>query len=170
MSIIAKENKVEYSTAPEGLYQAVCCDVVDLGMVTDEYGQRHKIQIRWQLEDLDPKTGKPFLMTRKYTLSLHKKSALRPMLETWRGKKFSNEELDGFDIERLIGVNCQIQVLHNIATDGKTYANVQACMTAAKNSPKLEVRDYVRVADREHQQDLENHPDGFEAQDNDIPF
>jgi hypothetical protein len=170
MPIIAKENKTEYSTAPEGLYSAVCCDVVDLGVQTSPWGEAHQIQIRWQLEDLDPKTNKPYLMMRKYRLSLHKKSALRPMLETWRGKKFTPEELEGFDIERLIGANCQIQVLHNIATDGKTYANVQACMTAAKGASKLEVRDYVRVAEREHRDNLENHPDGFEAQDDDIPF
>lgn len=160
MAIMARDNKKEYTTAPEGLWPAVCCDVVDLGMVETEWGEKHKVQIRWQLEDLDPKTQKPFLVSRKFNLSLHEKSTLRPMLEAWRGKKFSREELEGFDLERLIAVNCQIQLIHNIATDGNTYANVQAVVPPAKGSTKIAVREYTRVIDREHQEELEQHPDG----------
>ena len=170
MPIIAKENKGEFSTPPEALHSAVCCDVVDKGVVTSQWGESHQVQIRWQLEDLDPKTNKPYIVMRKFRLSLHEKSSLRPMLESWRGRKFSPEDLEGFDLERLIGVNCQVQIIHNIANNGKTYANVQACVPAAKGSSKLKVRDYTRVIDREHQEDLEQHPDGFEAQDSDVPF
>lgn len=170
MSIIAKENKGEFSTAPEGLWMAVCCDVVDLGIVPSQYGEAHRVQIRWQLDDIDPKSQKPYLVMRGFRLSLHEKSSLRPMLESWRGKKFSAEDLEGFDLERLIGVNCQIQLIHNLSGNGKTYANVQAVVPAAKGSLKLSVRDYTRVVDRQHQEDLEQHPDGYEAQNADVPF
>ena len=40
--------------------------------------------------------GKPFLVRRRYTASLHEKSALRKDLESWRGRAFTNVELDGF--------------------------------------------------------------------------
>ena len=115
MSIIASKPKSEFSTAPEGLHPAVCCDVVDLGTVkVGDYEPRHMVQIRWMLEDTDPKTSRPYIVMQRYTLSLHEKSKLRPMLEAWRGKKFTAEELEGFDLEKLIGVNCQVQVVHNI--------------------------------------------------------
>lgn len=169
MSIVARENKKEYSTAPEGLWHAVCVDVVDLGMVETEWGEQHKIQIRWQLEDLDPKTQKPYLVSRKFRLSLHEKSSLRPLLEAWRGKKFTHEELEGFDLERLIAANCQVQIIHNLASNGNTYANIQAVVPPPKGAAKLAPRDYTRVVDREHQDELEQHPDG-EPNESWVPF
>jgi hypothetical protein len=168
--IIAKENKGEYSTAPEGLWPAVCCDVVDMGMVQSQWGQSHQVRIVWQLEDIDPTNKKPYQVQRRFRLSLHEKSSLRPMLESWRGNKFSEEDLEGFDLERLIGVNCQVQVIHNVKSQNKVYANVQAVVRAAKGAPKLTVRDYVRVEERQHRDELEQHPDGEEANDSWVPF
>ena len=99
MPIYARKKETEFSPAPEGLWPAVCVDVVDLGIVQTPFGPQEKIQIRWQLEEKDPKTGKRYLIVQKYTPSLHEKSKLRPMLEAWRGKKFSKEE------ERQFGQN-----------------------------------------------------------------
>ncbi len=151
MPIIVKREKIEYTPAPEGLHQAVCCDVVDLGLLPTPWGPKHKIELRWQLEINNPDNGdKPFMVTKRFTSSLHEKATLRSVLETWRGKKFADEELDGFDIEALLGVNCQVQVIHNI-TDDATYANVQAVVPAPRNAAKLRVRDYVRKVDREEE-------------------
>lgn len=171
MAIIAKNNKGEFTPAPEGLHSAVCVDVVDKGMVSSSWGEAHKIQIRWQLEDHDPKTDKPYMVVSTYTLSLHEKSRLRPVLEAWRGRKFTAEESEGFDLEKLVGANCQIQVIHNIKDGGETYANVQAVVPAAKNAPKLRPNgEYIRVIDREKRAQLESQPNGYVAQDSDVPF
>jgi len=124
---------------------------VDLGMVQSQWGESHQVSIRWQLEENDPKSGKPYMVQMRARLSLHEKSKLRPMLEAWRGKKFSQEELAGFDLEKLIGANCQLQVIHNIADGGAVYANVQAVVPADRKETKLAVRDYVRVKDRDDQ-------------------
>jgi hypothetical protein len=52
MSIIARDNRKEFTPAPEGLHQGVCVDVVDLGLVAGIYGEKHKVELRWQLEQL----------------------------------------------------------------------------------------------------------------------
>lgn len=177
MPIIVKRKKIEYTPAPEGLRQAVCCDVVDLGVVESMYGPKHKIELRWQIEDTNPDNdNKPFMVTKRFTSSLHEKATLRSTLETWRGKKFSDEELDGFDIEKLIGVNCQVQIIHNI-TDDATYANVQAVVPAPRNAMMLRVRDYVRKVDRPDDTPQYRKPEGKgpwskaqQAGDEDIPF
>ena len=163
MSIVAKENISEYSTAPEGLWPAVCCDVIDLGIVDSQWGESHQIEIRWQLEDNDPKTERPFMVLRRYRLSLHEKSNLRPMLEAWRGRKFNEEELTGFDLEKLVGVNCQVQVIHGIKSTGGTFAKVQAVVGPAKGTAKLAVRNYQRVIDRPKQQGTDSHSDADES-------
>lgn len=171
MPIIAKKPKSEFSAAPEGLHPAVCCDVVDCGMEDSPWGQLHKVQIRWQLEEEDPKSHKPYMVVQKYTLSLHEKAKLRSVLEAWRGRKFTAEELDGFDCEKLLNANCQVQVIHSIKGNGDTYANVQAVVPAAKGATKLRVnQDYVRVCEREKRAQLEATPDGYQATDEDVPF
>ena len=164
MPIIAKSNKTEFTAAPEGLWPAVCCDINDLGMVKSQWGESHQVELRFQLEDLDPKTGKRYMVLRRFRLSLHEKSSLRPILESWRGRKFTKEEAEGFDLEKLIGVNCQIQVIHNVLPDGAVFANIQAIVPAAKGAPKLTVVDYIRVCDR----DRRDTPP--EITDEDIPF
>jgi hypothetical protein len=167
MSIIAKKNKSEFTPAPEGLWQAVCIDVIDRGIEKTPWGEAHKVEVRWALEDKDPKTEKPFMLIKRYTLSLHEKANLRRELETWRGKKFTSEELEGFDLEKLLAVNCQLQVIHNVKDGGECYANVQAIVPAPKGVIKLAIpHDYIRMCDR----DKVRNGQEPEITDDDIPF
>lgn len=168
MAIIAKSNKTDFTPAPEGLHPAVCVDVIDLGIVKSQWGESHQVKIRWQLEDLDPKTKRPFIVQRQFRNSLHEKSSLRPLLESWRGKKFTEEELQGFDLEKLLLVNCQLQVIHHIKSEGSVYANVQAIVPPGKGQTKLKAREYTREKDR-----IKDQPGSLDEQeeiDNDIPF
>ncbi len=165
MPIIAKDKKSEFTPAPEGLWPAVCCDVVDLGMVTSQWGTSHQVEIRWQLEEDDPKAKppRPYMVVRRFRNSLHEKSNLRPMLESWRGRKFRAEELEGFDLEKLLGANCQVQIIHDIKTGNSVFAKVQAIVPPGKGAPKLSVRgDYIRKCERDHRAELESQPDGTE--------
>lgn len=155
MAIIARKPESNFSPAPEGLHQAVCVDVIDLGMVESPWGSKHQIELRWQLDSDDPKSSPPraYMVTRRYTLSLHEKAALRLHLESWRGKRFTSDELAGFDVEVLVGINCQLQVVHNVKDDGGVWAAVQAIVPLGKNTPRIEPRDYKRMKDRERTND-----------------
>jgi hypothetical protein len=157
MPIIAKDKGGTYTPAPEGTHHVVCVDVVDLGLVTSEkWGTAHKITIVWQLEDVDPAKKRRYTASKRYTLSLNAKATLCKDLESWRGKKFTREEKDGFDVEKLVGANAQIQIVHNV-TDDATYANVATIMGAPKKSAKLVPVDYVRVIDRKDEADPPAH-------------
>jgi hypothetical protein len=153
MAIIAKasgDGGQTFQPAPEGTHQAVCVDVVDKGMLKTTWQgvekQQHKIDVAWQIgEDRDD--GKPFLVFKRYTLSLGEKANLRKDLESWRGKKFTHDEEMGFDVEKLIGANCLVNVQHNASGD-RTYANVVAVAPLIKGMKPIHSRDYVRVKDR----------------------
>lgn len=164
MPIIAKDSRKEFQAPPEGLYQAVCVDVVDLGEEQTPWGSKQKIRIHWMLGTVDEATGEtrvmmndegyPFQVAAKYTNSMNEKANLRKAIETWRGRAFTPEEQkklidEGFDVEKLIGANCQLQIVHNVADDGRTFANVQAIVMLDKRLPKLAVpSSYVRHQDR----------------------
>jgi len=148
MPIYAREPESKYAACPEGLYQAVCVDVIDLGTMVTQWGDKPKVRIVWQTEDEDPQTGRRYEVRGLYTLSLSEKSNLRKHLESWRGRKFTSLELRGFDLENLIGANCQIQIVHAISDQGKTFANVQAIVPANAKAPKVAAVGYVRERDR----------------------
>lgn len=179
MSLIARENKRIWSQPPEGLHCAVCCDVVDLGEVQTEWGMKNRVRLIFQLaifkedgveeelnHDFDP--PRRFEVRRDFGLSLSEKSALRPFLESWRAKRFSPAELEGFDLERLVGVSCQLQLIHNITEQGKTFANIQAAVPLGRGQLKLHVsQDYVRMKDRAKEQGTAGGPGGEEEE---VPF
>lgn len=155
MPIIATASK-PYTLHPAGLAQCVCVDVVDLGMVevpaySDKEKARaprkaHKINIIWQSEELDEQ-GEPIQLRRRYTCSLDKKASLRRDLDSWRGRPFTEEELRGFDLERLLGANCFINVIHEQRED-KTFANVASISPLRKGVVQIAAKNYVRVKDR----------------------
>jgi hypothetical protein len=160
MPIIAKGgNAANFKPAPAGLHQGVLCDVIDHGMVETQWGEKHKVTLRWQLADGDG--DEPYYVQKRYTNSLHEKAVLRHDLESWRGKEFTGAELAGFDLEKLLGVNGQILVVHKKGTDGvRVWANVQTLMPLGKGTPKLTVREYVRECERATDNDERGDDDG----------
>lgn len=116
MSITARADS-NFEKAPVGMQQAVCAFVHDIGTQVSEYQGKvitHKqVIISWELSEKmtqGENQGKPFMVSKYYTLSLNEKSNLRKDLESWRGKAFTEQELEGFDLEKLIGANCFLNV------------------------------------------------------------
>jgi len=171
MSIFARSTP-SYAPAPAGAHAAVCCDVVDLGELEITYSgqtkKQHKINIVWQIDE-DRDDGKPHQVRKRYTCSLHEKASLRKDLESWRGRAFSDEELQGFDLEVLIGFGCMVNVIH-ASQQGKIYANVAAVMRLAKGMPTPVVRDYVRVCERAPEEQSQEVPWNPEITMDDVPF
>jgi uncharacterized Zn-binding protein involved in type VI secretion len=160
----------DFTPAPAGLSQAVCVDVVDMGLLKVTYAgvekTQHKVRLVWQLEDM-MSDGKPFLVQKRYTLSLHEKANLRKDLESWRGRVFTPEELIKFDVETVIGANAQLNIQHT-QKDGKTYANVVSIVPLGRGMQKIEGMAYVRVQDRTEGQAASH--DETPVIDDDIPF
>jgi hypothetical protein len=173
MPIIATagSDSKNFTPAPEGVHQAVCVDVIDKGILEVTYAgktkKQHKVSLAWQIDEARD-DGKPFLVYKRYTLSLNEKATLRKDLESWRGKKFTRDEEMGFDVESVLGVNCLLNVQHN-AVDDKTYANVVAVMPLAKGMTRIAANGYIREQDRtEAQTDSAEHTPPIT--DSDIPF
>lgn len=173
MPIIATagDSKV-FAPAPAGLHQAVCVDVVDMGILEVTYANKtkkqHKIRVVWQIDELMD-DGKPFIVQKRYTLSLHEKAGLRKDLESWRGKAFSRDEEMGFDVEKLLGVNCFLNIVHAVK-EGTTYANVAGVVPLKKGMPHIQPSDYVRVKDRDPKEASDGGGIANELTDDDIPF
>lgn len=152
MSVVAQRpsSRTTFTPCPEGLHQAVCVDVIDLGIVASKFGDKPKVRLVWQIAAVNAGTDRRFDVRKLYTLSLHDKAQLRKDLEGWRGKKFADAEIvNGFNLERLLGANCQIQVVHDAGDDGAVWANVAAIVPAPAKVVKLFAVGYTRAQDRD---------------------
>lgn len=121
-----------YELAPAGQHTAVCYGVYDLGQQqkkkygTEEFELKRIVRFVWELvgEEGLMSDGKPFVVSREYNGTLHPKSLLRKHIEAWRGSPYkSEEELNGFTLEKLIGRACLLTVVHT--TGERVYANVE---------------------------------------------
>jgi hypothetical protein len=132
--------------------------------------KQHKINIVWQLSEVRD-DNKPYEVRKRYTLSLHEKAGLRKDLESWRGRPFTQAELEGFDVETVLSAPCMINVIHNVK-DGSTYANVTAVMKLPRGLIAPTPRDYMRVCDRPATEAEGAPPQDFEPPytDEDVPF
>lgn len=138
MSLTVTMTPSEYELPPAGTHAARCCHVIDLGTQTMAYqGEQksaHKVVIAWQLADERRNDGSPFVLSRRFTASLHDKAALRAFLEAWRGRAFTAEELAGFSLARLINAPCLLNVVH-VERDGKAFAEVKSASPLPKGMP-----------------------------------
>jgi hypothetical protein len=160
MAIIASDSGGgrDFEPIPEGQYAAVCDMMVDLGMQDGgSFGPKHKVYIRFQVPEhriTFEKDGEekdlPAVVGVTFTLSLSAKSNLRPFLEGWRGKKFTAEEVRGFDITKVAGAPAYLNIVHEEGEGkhkGKTFANIASIMPIPKGIAKPTVEGEVIVYD-----------------------
>jgi len=135
--IIAKQSPNtggDFKLPPAGSFVARLYRIIDIGTQTTEWMGKKKMQRKiitmFELhgedndgQPLQTAEGKPLIVSKRYTLSLDEKATLRKDLEAWRGKAFTQEELDGFNLEVLLGKCCMVNVTHS-TYDGKEYANI----------------------------------------------
>ena len=135
MAVIVRDNGKDFERIEPGLHHAVCSHVIDLGLQDTKYGPKHKIAICFELEE-KMQDGRPFMQSKIYGASLNEKANLRHDLESWRGKKFADAEIGGFDVEVLVGVNCMLNIVEEVKGD-KTYTNISAVIKCPSGTPKI---------------------------------
>lgn len=144
MSLTAKDKGgADFKPVPAGTHVAICTLVADMGVQpTKNFKPRSQVYIRWELPneitswkdgDGADHTG-PMTIGQRYTMSLSQKANLRTDLESWRGRMFTEQELNGFDLKNILGKPCMLGVTHNV-TPQKTYANISAVMGLPKGTP-----------------------------------
>ena len=141
MPITAKQSEVKFELVPAGNHLARCYSMIEIGtediVFNGETKQAYKVRITWELPNekkvFNPEKGEqPFSVSKDYTLSMHEKANLRHDLSSWRGRAFTDDEAKAFDITKLIGIPCMLNVIHNAAKNGNTYANISSVATVPK--------------------------------------
>ncbi len=119
-----------------------------------------KIVITWEIPSLRieyEKDGEPTegvrVISKTYTNVLHEKSNLYQDLISWRGRDFTAEEAEGFNVSQVLGANCVLTVI-NTKKNGKTFANVSGVSKLMEGMPSLKPENEIVTYDTD---------DGIEA-------
>lgn len=147
MAIIAKnKGGTDFDPMPAGNQHAVCYGVYDIGTQPSnnpKFRDKRQVVFTWEvpihridIEKDGHKQNLPRAISRTFTLSLSEKSNLRPFLNSWRGRAFTEAELDGFDVSKVMGANALLNIIHE-TKDGKTYANVSSISPIMPSMAKL---------------------------------
>jgi hypothetical protein len=164
--IVTNAGGGDFTPHPEGQFAARCIDVVDMGWQRTDFGPKYKIRVaffcgRTERREIDgEKVDVPMTVMGFFTASLNEKANLRKFLESWRGRPFTIAEAARFDMEKMLNAEALIQVAHNKATNGKTYANITSIMRLPPGmGAPVTPPDYVRVCDRPEWTGPAPHPD-----------
>lgn len=139
-----------FAPAPEGSFRAVCVDGIYLGERLDQFpGRPAKIVAKYafvfQVDEINPETGKRYEISKELTVSMHEKATLRKFLSQWRGKAYTDEEAKGFDLARVVGACGISTVTHQTSAAGRVYGKLMSMTPLIRGMAKLEPLDYERA-------------------------
>jgi hypothetical protein len=153
MAIIVSDNGKEFARPTPGIHQAVCSNVY--GPFVEEYewqGKKvsaKKIVIMFELDERIKEgefVGQRYTISGRFTASLNEKGKLRPFLESWKGRAFTPDGLVAFDLEKLIGVNCQLNLIEKEKRGGGKTVVISGIFPRGDGQEKIEAelaRDFA---------------------------
>lgn len=121
----------DFAIAPSGMHPAVCIAIVDEGDQVNKTfnSSAKKVELGFEIQ---PQGEEPIVVYRQFTKSIGQRAALRAELESWRGKAFTDEELKSFSLSKVLGAQCQLNIVHSPSKDGsRTYANIKNILPKA---------------------------------------
>lgn len=128
-----------FEQPPVGTHVAICTKVIDIGTQKSEYQGQATIKrqciIGWELPNElmneGDYAGKPFTVSKFYTASLSEKANLRKDLANWRGRDFTEQELNGFESKNILGKACMLSLTKN----DKDKTRITGVMALPKGTP-----------------------------------
>jgi hypothetical protein len=138
MAINATNSGQQRQLIESGNYIARCYQMIHIGTVSEVIlGQQkilNKVRIGWELPTelkvfKEENGEQPCVISKEFTLSMNEKATLRKTLASWRGKDFSEDEAKCFDVTKLLGKPCMLNIIQKPSKDGTKLYNEIAGVT-----------------------------------------
>ena len=150
--MILQDTGSTFEPAPSGVHVARLYRLIDLGSQAGNYNgkTRHNRKLLFTFELLGDERmddGQPFSISRRFTATLGEKGALRPFLESWRGKKYTPDELKaGLPLEKMLGAYGLINLVEN-EREGRIYSNIASISPLPRGMEKPEGHNPLQLFD-----------------------
>ena len=127
----------EYENLEPGRYKATCYKLIDAGTREESYQdgplrKRHVVYIYWEVthkqevdqgevrwEEIRMADGRPFSASKKYTASLNENASLFKDLKSWRGRPFSDADLAGFELPKVLSITAELEMIAQTADSNR---------------------------------------------------
>jgi hypothetical protein len=151
MSFYVSPSSSSYEPPPAGTHQAIFYQLIDLGTHPTQWENNppkdvRRLRVGWELSiDERMENGKPFTVSKFWNHFTGEKATIRKDLESYRGQTFkSKADFQRFDLTKLLGEKCMINIRHSIKGDNER-ADVVSILPPMKgiefkplhNSPQL---------------------------------
>jgi hypothetical protein len=124
------EEKV-YELPTEEAHNLTIAEYKDLGAVETNFGTKEKVSIKIEVTDQKTEKGEAIYVFVNATKSIGPKSTLGKFL-----RKLGINVQGQFDMDDLVGYKFRAVIEHNVAENGKTYANIGSIIKG-KAAPAL---------------------------------
>ena len=111
---------------------AVCVDVVDLGIVDTPWGRKPQVRMVFETDQMND-YGEPRNLIRTFNMHTHEKSALSINVATWNGRNLRQEDEDGqLDLSTLIGQQAHLKLEQTITKNGNAFDKIVEILPAGE--------------------------------------
>jgi hypothetical protein len=114
----------EYESPEDGRYDAVLYRFIDIGTQETTYKgetkHKRRVMLSFELPNTKMSDGRPFTVHTFETYTSFELGNLAKHIKSIMDKDYTQEELDDFDVQQLIGQSCSVR----IATNDKGYQNI----------------------------------------------
>lgn len=128
-----------FENPPAGAHLARCIGLIDIGTQPHSFNNQswtsRDVRIIWELPEvlmdgtyISDLKGKPFKVQTVMKQSLHPSAKLRKMVESWKGKKMTKDEVEKFDPKVMLGKACRLTLIEN-----GDFVNVDGVSPLSKN-------------------------------------
>lgn len=136
LTLSVKQNTTSsFKPIPEGMHLARCYRIIDLGTQTTRpkgvEKKMKKVLMQFEVHGEDEKgnplvtdKGEPMSISKRFTASLYEMATLRKQLESWRSRKFTEQELRSFELKNVLGAWAMISVVKEEFDDGGDFVNI----------------------------------------------
>lgn len=137
--------------APEGRHHFRFLSLIMLGTVTDKkftyekgpnkgkFVQKEEVKLIFELVNtnhvFDEAKGKqPFILSKTFTFSTNEKANMRKFFESWKGKKYTEDDIAKFDMMNWFNSQFagECVVAHETSKKGKAFAVIHSVMALDK--------------------------------------
>ena len=144
------DTEERFKPMPEGPQQLVCTDGIFLGHTVEQFQQNPpKLVEKWvyvfQSLDFNPATGKRYEVYQECNISMFETSKLRKFLESWRGRKYTDEDARKVPLHGPVGQNAFANIVHKTSGAGRKYAVIDTIMPLPKTFTPIAAENYERA-------------------------
>lgn len=153
--MLQAQKSKSFEPVPKGNHVARLYQIIHIGTVPTtwqgETRMTDKVRLTFELSNerkvfKEGDEPKPYSISREFTLSMGKKASLRAFVEGFGGTALHDDEAYAFDLEKLIGDACLLNVVHT-EKDGNTYANIAGASPLPKGMTAPELVNQAKLID-----------------------